>query len=136
MLMSVVSQQDLRALVKKLLGEHRSFSSQVRGLGENADARELSKVREAFVPIEEALMEHMLVEESEIFPEISRMGLFDESISEIMQQHIEITSSLDKMKYAIRGKDVEQVRSAFRELVRIMEIHFPAEEQQVFSLIT
>ncbi len=104
--MSVVSQQDLRALVEKLLDEHRRFSSQVRGLGEKADARELSKVREAFVPIEEALMEHMLVEESEIFPEVSRMGLFDESISEMMQQHIEITSSLDKMKYAIRGKDV------------------------------
>ena len=125
----------LRALVKRLLEEHRDFSSKVHILNQSIDDFELSKISEVFVPFREALIEHMLVEESEIFPEVSRLGFFDERISEIMQQHVDITAALDEFRFSMHRKNLQDIKNAFDELVRLMNIHFPAEEKEVFTLI-
>ena len=125
----------LRALVKRLLEEHRDFSSKVHILNESIDDFELSKISKVFVPFREALIEHMLVEESEIFPEVSRLGFFDERISEIMQQHVDITAALDEFRFSMHRKNLQDIKNAFDELVRLMNIHFPAEEKEVFMLI-
>ena len=124
-----------RALVKRLLEEHRDFSSKVHILNESIDDFELSKISKVFVPFREALIEHMLVEESEIFPEVSRLGFFDERISEIMQQHVDITAALDEFRFSMHRKNLQDIKNAFDELVRLMNIHFPAEEKEVFTLI-
>lgn len=126
----------LKELVQKLLEEHRDFSSQTTEIEQSIDdLSALSRISKIFVPLREALIEHMLVEESEIFPEVSRRGLFTERISEIMQQHLDITAALENMRFALHGKDLNALKSAFDGLSTVMKLHFPAEESEVFSLV-
>jgi iron-sulfur cluster repair protein YtfE (RIC family) len=127
----------LKELVQKLLGEHRDFSSQTAEITQSIDdAAAFARISKVFVPLREALIEHMLVEESEIFPEVSRRGLFTERISEIMQQHLDITAALENMRFALHGKNLNALKSAFEELSTVMKLHFPAEESEVFPLIS
>lgn len=126
----------LRELVRRLLAEHRDFASRT-SLLENSigDPSAIARITEVFVPLRDALVEHMLVEETEIFPEVSMRGLFTERVSEIMQQHLEITTALENMRFALHGKDREALRKAFEELSAVMRLHFPAEEREVFQLV-
>ena len=133
----VESQQDsLRGLVKRLIEEHRDFSRKEQRLsGSIRDDADLSAIAEIFSPLRESLIGHMLVEETDIFPEVSNQGLFSERISEIMQQHLDITAALDEMRSSIHGKDFQRLSKAFDELVHFMQIHFRAEEKEVFPLV-
>lgn len=128
--------ESLSSLVGKLIEEHRDFADKEerlnRRIGEDFD---FSSLAETFLPLREALIEHMLVEETEIFPEVSNRGLLNERISEIMQQHLDLTAALDEMRFSLHRKDLEKLRVAFDNLVRVMHTHFPAEEKEVFSLV-
>ncbi len=94
-------------LIKKLVAEHRDFSSQTERLDRSLrESQTFHQLSEIFTPLKEALIDHMLVEETEIFPEVSARGLFSERVSEIMQQHLDITAALDRMKFAIHGKNL------------------------------
>ncbi len=124
-------------LIKKLVAEHRDFSSQTERLDRSLrESQTFHQLSEIFTPLKEALIDHMLVEETEIFPEVSARGLFSERVSEIMQQHLDITAALDRMKFAIHGKNLGAAGEAFNELLSAMKIHFPAEESEVFSLLS
>lgn len=126
----------LRALVQSLLNEHREFSAQTSSLNQGISEGETSsQLMEIFSPLREELMNHMLTEESEIFPEVSRRGYFTERISEIMQQHLDITALLDAMKFAISRGNWNDLREAFHELSVAMNLHFVLEEKEVFSLL-
>ncbi len=127
----------LKELVQKLLEEHHDFSSQTCKIEQSIEKTvEFARISEVFVSLREALIEHMLVEESEIFPEVSRRGLFTERVSEIMQQHLDITAALENMRFALHGKNMNALKSAFDELSAVMKLHFPAEESEVFSLVS
>jgi hypothetical protein len=129
--------QELGSLIGRLIKEHREFSTQTCDLGEGIEKSEtFDRLEEIFIPLNEQLVDHMLVEETEIFPEVSRRGLFDERVSEIMQQHLDITAALDEMKFALHRKNLEDLESGFTELTNVMKLHFPAEEKEVFSLVT
>lgn len=128
--------ESLSSLVRRLVQEHRDFSGKEKKLRQTMnDDSELSTLRQTFYPLRESLIEHMLVEETDIFPEVSNRGLFDERISEIMQQHLEITAALDEMRFSLSRKDFQKLMSAFDDLVRVMHTHFPAEEKEVFPLV-
>ena len=127
----------LGALVQRLMREHRDFALQTNKLGKSIESENsvFSELAEIFSALKQDLTDHMLVEETEIFPEVSNRGFFNERVSEIMQQHLDITASLDEMKFALHGKDLQAIRSSFTELCEIMNLHFPAEEKEVFSLV-
>lgn len=40
------------------------------------------------------------------------------------------------MRYAFHGNNLEAAKKAFDELSAVMWLHFPAEEREVFSLVT
>ena len=127
----------LKELVQKLLEDHRNFSSETAEIAQSIDGvTAFAQISEVFVPLREALIGHMLVEESEIFPEISRLGLFTERTSEIMQQHLDITAALENMRFALHGKNLNALKSAFDKLSAVMKLHFPVEESEVFSLVS
>ena len=127
--------EELRELVKRLMGEHRDYSSQTEDLNRRISDAEFASMIEIFAPLREALINHMLEEETEIFPELSRRGLFTERTSEIMQQHVEITAALDSMRFAIHRRNLQDVKSAFNSLLSVMHLHFPAEEREVFQIV-
>jgi hypothetical protein len=52
----------------------------------------------------EDYIEEFIDEESEVYPEVARMGLLDFSVSAIMQQHQEVTDGLARME-ATMAKD-------------------------------
>jgi hemerythrin superfamily protein len=128
--------ETLGMLVERLVNEHKDFTLQTYGLDQSIkDAKTFDRIVEIFVPLKDALVEHMLIEETEIFPEVSRRGLFSERVSEIMQQHIDITATLDKMKFALHRKDLDNLQQGFRDLSALIKAHFPAEEKEVFPIV-
>ena len=78
----------------------------------------------------------MLVEEFENYPELTRKGLFDQSVSSIMQQHHDVSSSLGKMELSLRLGDFSEFNAALRELAEVLPRHQTAEEEKVFPLAT
>jgi hemerythrin superfamily protein len=119
----------LRELIDKLVQEHRAYPAQVDGLARSQDFGELG---ERFVRLQDSLTEHMLSEEFEVYPELMKRGLFDETTSTIMQQHHDLTASLGKMELALRIRNLGEFRAALGELDRILRVHQPAEEEKVF----
>jgi hemerythrin len=127
---------NLKVLIDRLTREHKDFLAQVADLKRNIETKaEFDLTRETFATVKNALIEHMLTEETEIFPEVAMRGLFAERISEIMQQHVEITAASDKMKFALHRRDIESLREGFSELLTLLKVHFPAEEDEVFSIV-
>jgi hemerythrin len=128
--------ETLGMLVDRLRKEHKDFSSQTDSLARRIkEMQTFDQIIEIFAPLKDALVDYILTEETEIFPEVSRRGLFSERISEIMQQHVDITAALDKMKFGLRGKNIGDLQEAFDELSAIMKLHFPAEEKEIFPLV-
>ena len=137
--MSVVSVserlQELRALVKRLVEEHRRFASDIDELRRSAlSQEEICGLQVLFTLLQDGLTEHILVEEFEVYPEIMRRNLFDMSISTIMQQHHDVVSSLGKMELSLRLKNLAEFNAALDELARVLRLHQPAEEEKVFPL--
>ena len=128
--------QELRTLVSRLEKEHRKFASDIDGLEEKVQADEVDAVRELFVPLQDSLTDHMLVEEFEVYPELMRKNLFDAWISSIMQQHHDVTSSLGKMELSLRLGNFAEFQAALEELAGVLRKHQPAEEEKVFPLAT
>ncbi len=127
----------LRALVKRLEREHRKFASDIGGLQEESRVdRDMEALRRRFVELQDSLTEHMLTEEFEVYPELMRKNLFDQSISAIMQQHHDLTASLGKMELSLRLKNLAEFGASLDELAGILRSHQPAEEEKVFPLAT
>lgn len=128
--------ESIGQLIRRLIAEHRDFALQTEQLDQGIrDARALQELSGLFAPLYDSLVNHMLVEETEIFPEVSSRGLFTERVSEIMQQHLDITAALYEMKFALHRKNLSALRAAFDELLKAIGTHFPAEESEVFSLL-
>ena len=119
----------LRALVDKLVREHREFPSQVEGLRSPHALKDLGGL---FVRLQDDLTEHMLTEEFEVYPELMKKNRFDETTSMIMQQHHDLTASLGKMELALRIGNLPEFIAALDELDRVLRVHQPAEEEKVF----
>ncbi len=134
---SVVDElQEMGELVAKLMDEHRQFSVDVRELNGALDPPgSLEALRVRFLHLQDALTEHMVVEEFEFYPELARRGLFDDTVSAIMQQHHELTASLNKMGLALRLGDLKEFKSALDDLERVLKVHQPAEEEKLFPLV-
>ena len=129
--------QELCTLVKRLEEEHRKFASDIAGLEKKSQTdQETSMIRALFVPLQDTLTEHMLVEEIEIYPELMRKGLFDQSVSSIKQQHLDVSSSLGKMELSLRLGNFSKFNAALRELAEVLHRHQTAEEEKVFPLAT
>ena len=128
--------QELRALVSRLEKEHRKFASDIDGLEEKTQEDEADTVRKLFILLQDILTDHMLVEEFEVYPELMRKNLFDASISSIMQQHHDVTSSLGKMELSLRLGNFTEFQAALEELAGVLRKHQPAEEEKVFPLAT
>jgi iron-sulfur cluster repair protein YtfE (RIC family) len=62
----------------------------------------VEELRKAFVSLQDSLVEHMLVEEFEVYPELMRKNLLELAISSIMQQHFNVVSCLGKMELSLR----------------------------------
>jgi len=137
--MSVVSVsehlQELRVLVKRLVEEHRRFASDIDELHRSAlSQEETGGLQVVFTLLQDGLTEHILVEEFEVYPEIMRRSLFDASVSSIMQQHVDVVSSLGRMELSLRSKNLAEFNAALEELTRVLRLHQPAEEEKVFPL--
>ena len=127
--------QELRALVARLEEEHRTFASEIGSLqGEVRSSGETEGLRAPFVSLQDALTGHMLLEEFEVYPELARKGLFDSSISTIMQQHHDVSSCLGKMELSLRLRSIAEFKAALEELAAVLRLHQPAEEEEIFPL--
>jgi iron-sulfur cluster repair protein YtfE (RIC family) len=127
--------QELRALVERLIGEHRKYASDMEVLNSEVQEGTVEMLREPFTSLQDSLTEHMLVEEFEVYPELMRKNLFDSSVSSIMQQHHDVTSCLGKMELSLRLGNLAEFRSALEGLAVVLRSHHPAEEERVFPLV-
>ena len=129
--------QDLHILIGRLEEEHRSFATDIEGLGNAArgDGSSTSTLVVPFTALSDSLTEHMLVEESEVYPAVMAGGLFDPSVSSIMQQHHDVAGSLSRMALALRNDGLGEFRIALEELSSVLRVHQPAEEEKVFPLL-
>lgn len=128
--------EGIGALVARLIAEHRQFPMQVKRLNDDlGNPGDLNGLVLHLARLQDTLTEHMLTEEFEFYPEIMKRGLFDETVSGIMQQHHNLTASLGRMEQALRLKNLEEFKSALDELNRVLKIHQPAEEEKVFPLV-
>jgi Hemerythrin HHE cation binding domain len=126
----------LQELVATLIREHRSFPLQIQGLDEgltnNVDVREVAR---HFVKLQSDLTAHMVTEEFDFYPVLMERGLFDETVSTIMQQHHELTADLNRMEVSLRAGEMREFKSALDDLSRALGVHQPAEEGKVFPLV-
>lgn len=128
--------REIKELVARLIVEHRGFSTDVVELnGTLESTQEIEALASRFLHLQDGLTEHMVVEEFEFYPELVRRDLFDEEASEIMQQHHELTASLNSMEAALRLRNLEGFRSALEDLQRVLKVHQPAEEEKLFPLV-
>jgi hemerythrin superfamily protein len=129
----VVEVSSIRELIDRLIQEHRAYPSQVEALNDAlATPENLERLNDHFVKLQDSLTEHMLNEEFEVYPELMKRGLFDETTSMIMQQHHDLTASLGKMELALRIRNLGEFRVALEELDKVLRVHQPAEEEKVF----
>ncbi len=130
----------LKELIAALTKEHRSFPTQLEEMREDlarsGDGSSLQReIEMRFFRLQDTLSGHMVTEEFEFYPVVADRGLLDETVSEIMQQHHEITAELERMGLSLRAKDVRGFRSALDALERTLRVHQPAEEEKVFPLV-
>jgi len=79
------------------------------------------------------LSNHIINEESVLFPEIARYNLVDTGLlSEVMQQHLDILDHLDKLELELGAKNVESFMRILKDLQDILNIHHKSEETQIF----
>ncbi|MDG6898842.1 MAG: hemerythrin domain-containing protein [Nitrososphaerota archaeon] len=126
----------LAALVGRLVEEHRGYASDMEELGRLAEAEEkVETLRRPFASLQDRLTEHMLVEESEVYPEVMRRDHFDSTVSTVMQQHHDVTASLARMEFSLRIGKLPEFRSGLEGLSAVLRSHQPAEEEKVFPLL-
>lgn len=127
--------ESIGGLVAKLESEHREFPSQVKELNDDLDSPSgFVSLTRHFTCLQDRLTEHMVTEEFELYPVLMDRGLFDETVSTIMQQHHELTEQLNKMELALRVHDVHQFKLVLDEMEGTLHVHQPAEEEKVFPL--
>jgi len=127
---------EIKGLVERLIVEHRQFAVNVGELNAALDPPgNLKALAERFVRLQDGLTEHMVIEEFEFYPELVRRGLFDDAASAIMQQHHDLTASLNKMELALRQRNLEVFKSALDDLEGVLKVHQPAEEEKLFPMV-
>lgn len=128
--------EEMQSLVARLVAEHRQFSVDVDALnGTLGSSRDLRTLRSLFVRLQDGLTEHMVIEEFEFYPQLVKRDLFDDEASAIMQQHHDLTASLNKMELALRLGNLDGFKSALDDLDRVLRVHQPAEEEKLFPLV-
>lgn len=126
----------LQELVATLIREHRSFPLQIRGLNDGLTNNvNLPEIVSPFVKLQSDLTAHMITEEFDFYPVLMERGLFDETVSTIMQQHHELTNDLNLMEVSLRAGELQEFKSALDDLSRVLGVHQPAEEEKVFPLV-
>jgi hemerythrin superfamily protein len=128
--------RSLRELVADLIREHRIFPQQIHQIKQDLlDSTKLQEVAHRFVSLQSSLMGHMVTEEFDFYPVLAERGLFDETVSAIMQQHHEISADLTVMEVSLRARDLREFKLALDELEHILKVHQPAEEENVFPRV-
>lgn len=95
--------QELCKLVERPVEQHRKYPYDIEELDRKINVRDgIKELRKAFVSLQDSLVERVLVEEFEVYPELMRKNLFDSAISSIMQQHVNVVSCLKKMELSFR----------------------------------
>ncbi|MDG6933217.1 MAG: hemerythrin domain-containing protein [Nitrososphaerota archaeon] len=127
---------ELKDLITRLTNEHRQILSQANEL-ESCLSNPLNVqiLEKPTTDMYDKLGEHMLIEESELYPKIVELGMFDETISGIMQQHHDLTAELNRMRSSLRLNDFKEFRSSLKRLKQILMPHQSAEEVKVFPLL-
>ncbi len=101
------------------------------GLTNNAN---LPEIAGSFVKLQSNLTAQMITE-FDFYPVLMERGLFDETVSTIMQQHHELTNDLNLMEVSLRARELQEFKSALDDLSRVLGMHQPAEEEKVFTLV-
>ncbi len=126
----------LQELVATLIREHRSFPLQIWGLNDGlTNNANLPEIASGFVKLQSDLTAHMITEEFDFYPVLMERGLFDETVSAIMQQHHELTNDLNLMEVSLRAGELHGFKFALDDLSRVLGMHQPAEEEKVFPLV-
>jgi|GEM_PF-3191118 iron-sulfur cluster repair protein YtfE (RIC family) len=125
----------LYELVKKLINEHRLFASDMQNMeslvrSSEIDINQLSKL---LSELRYKLSNHIIDEESVLFPEMAYNNLVDTSLlSEVMQQHLDILDRLDKLELELGAKNLENFKEILKDLQEILNIHHKSEETKIF----
>lgn len=107
--------RSLQELVAELIREHRVFPQKIQQLNQGlADGTGQQEVADRFVSVQNALTHHMVTEEFDFYPVLMERGLFDETVSAIMQQYHEISADLNGMEIALRVRDIKEFKVARR----------------------
>ncbi len=124
----------------KLINEHRLFASNlqhIKDLIESSNANLV--VNQLFNLLSEfryKLSNHIIDEESVLFPEMANRNLVDSSLlSEVMQQHLDILEHLDKLELALGSNNLEDFKKILNDLQDILESHHKSEEMQIFPSV-
>lgn len=127
----------LRALIERLVKEHRTFADQNESLTRMVTEEDEAtpELTQLFYTLRDGLLEHIHVEEAQIYPDLKEHGQFDSLVEMIMQQHEELKEALQLMEEALNAKDIESMWEALILLTDILGVHQPAEEEVVFPMI-
>lgn len=108
---------------------------QIQGLNEDlTNSADLREVTRLFVKLQSDLTAHMITEEFDIYPVLMERGLFDETVSTIMQQHHELSADLLVMELSLRAGGMREFGFALDNPSHVLGLHQPAEEEKVFPL--
>ncbi len=126
----------LGELLDRLASEHLTYPLMIDSLERMLGARnvDVAQLRAEFKGFKDSLMQHVIDEESEVYPEVARMGLLDFSVSAIMQQHQEVTDGLARMEAAMAKDDWAGALKELHHLADVLDAHQSAEEKEVFPL--
>ena len=127
----------LRQLVEKLILEHHTFADQNEVLVRTAADSDMvtPEMYQLLSSLRDGLMQHIVEEESKIYPDLKRRNQFDNLVAMIMQQHEELKASLRQIEAALDARDTEALRDALTLFTEILSVHQPAEEDVVFPMV-
>ncbi len=123
-------------LTMKLIYEHRSFASDLKSIEDSINTFDINYLSGLLNEFRSKLSNHIIDEESVLFPEVANRNLVDHSLlSHIMQQHLEILEHLDKLELALSSNDQKSFKEIITHLKTILEEHHKLEETKVFPNI-
>ncbi|MGC9069365.1 MAG: hemerythrin domain-containing protein [Thermoprotei archaeon] len=123
-------------LTMKLIYEHRSLASDLKSIENSINTFDINYLSSLLNEFRSKLSNHIIDEESVLFPEIANRNLVDHSLlSHIMQQHLDILEHLDKLELALSANNQKSFKEIITHLKIILEEHHKLEEMEVFPNI-
>ncbi|MEM3832981.1 MAG: hemerythrin domain-containing protein [Thermoprotei archaeon] len=120
-------------LVMKLIQEHRLFASDLKSIEDSINTSNINHIASLLNEFRSKLSNHIIDEESVLFPEIVNKNLVDQGfLSHIMQQHLDILEHLDKLELVLNSNDQKSFKEIIADLKIILEEHHKLEETKVF----